>query len=492
MTQHPLILLAFPESPERAIFERALHGIGYEVALAESRPVAEKIFQEATPALLLIHQAFDGNGLDFTATLLERFPTLPVILYEESEKLTSYRRALALGVSGYLFPPLRLEDIRQAIEHSLRRARQIGDWLRSEVKKTTASLEKQIELSEAERRRYENIFSSIEDGVILLDSARRIVFINPAAQRIFGLASAESLRGRPLLEVIHHPDLQDLLLRSSEVRLSYHEIHFEDGRVYHAQITPVHQVGEAITLQDITYLKELDRMRSDFVHTISHDLRSPLTAVLGYTELIERVGPLTEQQRIFLERIKTSVENITALVNDLLDLERLEAGFDTRREVVRLEAILSYTLDMFRGLIEQKNLQLSVDVGSDLPPMRGNPLRLRQMFDNLVGNAIKYTPSGGRIEISLQAQDSQLIFKISDTGPGIPPEEQSRIFEKFYRASNVPDQVVGSGLGLAIVKSIVDSHQGRIWVESTLGKGTTFYVVLPATTELSARSAKPM
>ncbi|MFO3797209.1 MAG: histidine kinase dimerization/phospho-acceptor domain-containing protein, partial [Anaerolineales bacterium] len=324
MTQQPLILLAFPPSPERVIFERALQGIGYEVALAESRPAAEKIFQEAIPALLLLHHAFDGNGLDFAANLLERFPTLPVILYEEAEKVTSYRRALALGISGYLFPPLRLEDIRETIEHSLRRARRIGDWVRSEVKRTTASLEKQIELSEAERRRYENIFSGIEDGVILLDSARRIVLINPAAQRIFGLASAENLRGRPLLDVIFHPDLQALLLQSSDARLSYHEIHFEDGRAYHTQITPVHQVGEVITLQDITYLKELDRMKNDFVQIISHDLRSPLTAVLGYTELIERVGPLTDQQRLFLARLKTSVENITALVNDLLDLDRLE------------------------------------------------------------------------------------------------------------------------------------------------------------------------
>ncbi len=475
----PLILIAFPPSSERLIFERALRSAGYQVALAETGNEAERIFQESIPSLVLLHTSFEKSGLDFAAALLERFPTLPIVLYEESEKLASYRRALQIGLSGYLFPPLRIEDLQQTIERSLLRARQLGDWLRHEVKRTTASLEKRIEISETERRRYEVIFASIEDGVILIDTNGKIMMINPAAQRIFGLTQAQA-EGKSILDVIQHPDLRDLMLRSGQKYLSYHEINFEDGRVYHAQITPIPTLGQAITLQDITYLKEIDRMKNDLVNTISHDLRSPLTAVLGYTELIERVGPLNEQQRIFLGRIRTSVENITALVNDLLDLNRLEAGFDTRRERVHLDALLAYSLDMLRPLIDQKELQLEVNITPQLPVMRGNPLRLRQVLENLIGNAIKYTPPKGRIEISLYPQDSQIIFKISDTGPGIPPEEQSRIFEKFYRASNVSAESTGFGLGLAIVKSIVENHQGRVWVESTLGKGTTFYVVFPA------------
>ncbi len=479
MTSH-LILIAFPPSSERVIFERALRSAGYQVALAESGIEAEKIFQESIPSLVLLHASFERNGLDFAAALLERFPTLPVVLYEEAEKLASYRRALQIGLSGYLFPPLRIEDLQQTIERSLSRARRLGDWLRHEVKRTTASLEKRVELSEAERRRYEIVFASIEDGVILVDTSGKILMINPAAQRIFGLTQGQA-EGKLLLEAIQHPDLRELMARGGEKQhFSYHEINFADGRVYHAQITPLPNIGQAITLQDITYLKEIDRMKNDFVNTISHDLRSPLTAVLGYTELIERVGPLNEQQRIFLGRIRTSVENITALVNDLLDLNRLEAGFDTRRERVHLDALLSYSLDLLRPLIDQKGLQLDVKITSPLPVIRGNPLRLRQMLENLLGNAIKYTPSGGRIEISLYPQDSQVVFKISDTGPGIPPEEQSRIFEKFYRASNVATESSGFGLGLAIVRSIVENHHGRVWVESALGKGTTFYVVLPA------------
>ena len=157
----------------------------------------------------------------------------------------------------------------------------------------------------------------------------------------------------------------------------------------------------------------------------------------------------------------------------------LEAGFDTGRESTQLESTLQNSLDTLGSLITQKNLHLEKNIASNLPALRANPIRIRQMLDNLIGNAIKYAPKGGTIRISIRAEDRQLIFEISDTGPGIPLNEQFRIFEKFYRASNVLDGPKGSGLGLAIVKSIVEDHQGRVWVKSTLGKGATFIVVLP-------------
>jgi two-component system NtrC family sensor kinase len=196
--------------------------------------------------------------------------------------------------------------------------------------------------------------------------------------------------------------------------------------------------------------------------------------------LIQRVGSLNEQQVEFLDRIRSSVESITSLVNDLLDLSRLEAGFDTRRELVDLENILKFALDTMEAQIEMNNLVLELDIGKEIPELRGNPIRLRQLLDNLLSNAVKYSPTGAKISVSLQAEESQIILCVADQGTGIPQSEQARIFEKFYRASNVSDEVGGSGLGLAIVKSIVDSHQGRIWVESILGQGSTFFVVLPS------------
>ena len=191
------------------------------------------------------------------------------------------------------------------------------------------------------------------------------------------------------------------------------------------------------------------------------------------------LGRSPEQQQEFVRRIQGSVQSITALVNELLDLGRLELGFDSRRESVQLESILTYSLGLFDSLVTQKHLELTQQVATGLPALRANPIRIRQLIENLLGNAIKYSPDGGKITVVVRAEDHQIIFAVNDSGPGIPRDEQLRIFEKFYRASNVAG-TKGSGLGLAIVKSIVDSYHGRVWVESTVNEGASFIVVLPA------------
>jgi two-component system NtrC family sensor kinase len=253
----------------------------------------------------------------------------------------------------------------------------------------------------------------------------------------------------------------------------------EDGRVLSAQVTPIPEVGRAVIMQDITYLKELDRIKSDFVSTVSHDLRSPLTAILGYIELLGRAGSLNAQQKEFILRIQASVQNITALINDLLELGRIEAGFDARKEIVPLSALIRYTVDSLQRQANSKELALKAKLPQSQPHVLGNPVRLRQLLSNLISNAIHYTPHGGSIQVEAHVEDDQVILQIRDDGIGIPSVDQPYIFDKFYRGSNVPVDSNGAGLGLAIVKSIVDNHRGRIWVESVAGKGSTFTVVLP-------------
>jgi PAS domain S-box-containing protein len=479
MSKQDLILLALDPAPTLDLMDRALHAAGYEVARAYDQSGLNKSVQEAIPALMVIGESFSGkDGLLVSKDMLERFPTLPIILYTERDTSGLARSALRLGLSGYLYPPLRMGDIVDEVQRSLARGRKLGDWLRHEVRRTTSSLAEKAQISEAERSKLEAIIANIQDGVIVVDPAQRILFVNHAIREIFSLNGVE-LNGRPLMDVISNEDIKALLTRSAEGPLKYHEINFDDGRVFNAQFTPIPKIGAAVTMQDISYLKELDRLKNDFIHTVSHDLRSPLTSILGYTELIERTGPLNENQQEFIQRLQGSIQHITALVNDLLDLGRLEAGFDTRREVVHLGGVLKYSLDMFDAQIKRKNIRLTNSVSADLQPMRANPIRIRQMMDNLIGNAIKYTPDEGSIQVSISMQENQIIFKVEDNGPGIPADEQNHIFEKFYRATNAPEGVQGSGLGLAIVKSIVDSHQGRVWVESVLGRGSSFIVILP-------------
>jgi len=332
--------------------------------------------------------------------------------------------------------------------------------------------------SEFERRKLETILTGIEDGVIVIDSDRRFVLMNRRAREAFEL-SDENLTGKRVRDTIQNQEMVDFLRGANMSSPSRVELNLKDGRVINTQSTPVPEIGLVVTMQDITYLKELDRIKTDFVNTISHDLRSPLTAILGYTELIERIGQVTPQQKEFIQRVQVSVHSITSLINDLLDLGRIEAGFDTQKEVVHLATIINYAIEGLRNRAASKSQELVVDLPEPLQPVLGNPVRLRQMVTHLLINAINFSGEGAKISLSGQAEAGQVILQIKDSGPGIPTGDLPFIFDKFYRASNTPSDVPGSGLGLAIVKSIVDDHLGRIWVDSTFGQGTTFIIVLP-------------
>ncbi|KAF0107862.1 MAG: putative two-component sensor histidine kinase [Anaerolineaceae bacterium] len=476
MPKNDLVLLAFDDSQVLPLFERALAAASYSVAIAQDRKALDQALQESTPALLIIAEKLGGgDGLAISAELLERFPTLPILLFLHADSPQTVKKALHIGMSDVLAPPLKIGSIEQAVANSIRRANRIGDWTRREVRRTTASLQQRLD----DMQKLDIVINHIEDGVIILDEKTHILLINPAARREFGLWKEDELGGKPALELIPHPDLRTLLTTGANNSLPHSEITFDDGRVLSAQYTPIPGIGAAITLQDITHLKQIDRLKTEFVHTVSHDLRSPLTAILGYVELLGRIGPLTDQQKEFVHRVTASVQNITALVNDLLELGRIEAGFDSQKETIPLEGIISYTIENMRPQISERKQQLRLELPEQIPSLRGNPIRLRQMLDNLIGNAIKYTPEGGNLSVEVEVQDGQVILRVADSGVGIPPADQPHIFDKFYRASNVPKGVGGSGLGLAIVKSIVDNHHGRIWVESVIGEGTTFIVVLP-------------
>ena len=335
-----------------------------------------------------------------------------------------------------------------------------------------------FENTELERDKLETILARIGDGVIVVGDDLRVIIANPAAVIAFGVAETEVIN-RPIDQAFNHGPLVEMF-QDGQLEYPYRcELTLDDGRVLNAQLTKIPEVGMAVTMQDITHLKELDRIKSDFVNTVSHDLRSPLTAILGYVELIGRVGQVNEQQMEFIERVHVSVQNITHLINDLLELGRIESGFDARKEFVPLSSILQYSIDSLESSMMQKEHELIVDIPPKVDKVFGDPTRLRQLVDNLLSNAIRYTPKKGQIRISLQSENNQVIFQVKDTGPGIPSSDQPYIFDRFYRASNVEREIPGSGLGLAIVKTIVDNHQGRVWVDSTLGVGSIFTVVLP-------------
>lgn len=484
MPKPDLILLALEDPSVLNLMERALRAVKYETAVVKDVQALGKILKESVPALLLIGAKFDGHdGLKVARELQDHFPTLPFLIYAEEITPEFLKGVFRLGLSTCLTPPLKTDDIVDAVENSLKNAHRVGDWLRREVKRTTSSLQKRAELSEAEHAQLEAVFNNIHDCVMILDQAKSVMLLNPAICRALGI-NAKTALNKPVLDVIKHPDLITLITSTDDKDpYQYHEVNFPDGRVGNAQFVAIRSVGYALTMQDITYLKEVDRVRSEIIHTVSHDLRSPLTSVIGYTELVERSGTLNDQQRDFLSRIQDSIQHITSLINDLLDLSKVEAGIDTRREFVQLEGILRYTLDMLHGQIKSKRIRIRTEIAPALPALRANPIRLRQVLDNVVGNAIKYSHTNGEVFIAIRSEENQIILQVTDQGPGIPSADQPHIFDKFYRGTNVDARVEGSGLGLAIVKNIVESHQGRIWVESAVEKGSSFFIVLPVLAE---------
>jgi two-component system phosphate regulon sensor histidine kinase PhoR len=289
--------------------------------------------------------------------------------------------------------------------------------------------------------------------------------------------------GQTIEKVIDQKALLDILQTTSADKLSA-EVVMPNGQVYLATASPVvagRLVGRVCILRDVTHFKELDTMKTEFVNTVSHDLRSPLTLMRGYATMLEMVGELNEQQKSYTQKMILGVENMTRLVNNLLDLGRIDVGVGLQLETVPLIDIIERVTGTLQLQAAQKEIQLEVETPQNTSPLiQADPTLLQQAIYNLVENAIKYTPQGGRVSAQLKIHGDSIVFAVRDTGIGVAPADQERLFEKFYRGGQrEAREQKGSGLGLAIVKSIAEKHGGKVWLESQLGKGSTFYLQVP-------------
>lgn len=337
--------------------------------------------------------------------------------------------------------------------------------------------------AEGGRKRLQAVLSSTIDAVLVTDSQNRILLCNPAAEAAFGLSSGDAT-GRPAGEVITDPIVVDLLTERGDPVVRTAEVLMPDGRTLYGSASSILsgdniRIGRVAVLRDITHLKELDAMKTEFVATVSHDLRSPLTYMRGYVTMIPMVGQVETKQQDYLDKITRGIEQMTTLIDDLLDLGRIEAGIGLVREPTRLADIAREAVESMQpqALARSLNLRLVESVPGAL---RGDRQLLKQAISNLIDNAVKYTPAGGSVEVAVDERDSWAIVRVTDNGIGIAAVDQPRLFEKFYRVKRRDTiDIRGTGLGLAIVKSIAEWHHGRVWVESHLGKGATFYIALP-------------
>ena len=240
-------------------------------------------------------------------------------------------------------------------------------------------------------------------------------------------------------------------------------------------------MGRVCVMRDITYFKQLDALKSEFVATVSHDLRSPLTLIRGYASMLEMVGELNDQQDSYVRKIIGGVDSMSRLVSNLLDLGRIEAGVGLQIEKISPKDVVERVVAALQAQAQQKRVNLLADIPQHtLPLVEADPALLVQALQNLVENSIKYTDQGGQVQIKVNLRQESIVFEVRENGIGIAPVDQARLFERFYRgAQQGARQQRGSGLGLAIVKSIAERHGGRVWAESQLGKGSAFYLELP-------------
>lgn len=334
-----------------------------------------------------------------------------------------------------------------------------------------------------ERETLDALITGMPNPVLVIDAEEKIIFTNAAGRQLLGLTQVGLLLTSVEGGLILKAALKELNQNSTS---STREIYWPDGRVFSLSLNHVARLGTVLTLNDITELKRLDELKSAFVETVSHDLRNPLATIQGFAMLLEMEN-LSERGRSNLSGLLQGVAQIQNLIQNLLDLARIEAKMDEQIEACDLTEITEDVLSGFELQLAEKEMTLVADLPAELPWVLGNPLRLSQVVANLVSNAVKYTPRGGRITVGLSYEDGENRLAISDTGPGIPPEEQGQIFERFYRVPMMENSewIEGTGLGLSIVKAIIEGYGGRVWVESEMGLGSTFICTLPALPNMS-------
>jgi PAS domain S-box-containing protein len=346
-----------------------------------------------------------------------------------------------------------------------------------------------FQAAEGGRRQLSAILDSATDAVIVADWDDRILLVNPAAAQAFGI-KADEVAGKKIDKANLIPELVQAFNGSSD-EAPIQEIALLDGHTLYVNVSTIRdadgeQLGRVAVMRDVTRFKELDELKSEFLATVSHDLRTPLMFMRGYATMLPTIGELSDKQREYVEKILEGVGQINELVGDLLDLGRIEAGVGFRREPCHLVGVLIEAVDTMRAQAAAKGIALQRESTENNVTITGDAPLLRRAVINLIDNALKYTPSGGSVTVglSVHADDDdngkRAVIHVTDTGIGIAPQDQVRLFEKFYRIKRSDtSEVKGTGLGLAIVKSIVERHQGKVWVESEAGKGSTFYISLP-------------
>jgi PAS domain S-box-containing protein len=368
----------------------------------------------------------------------------------------------------------------------------------NQLEKTRQTLEKSLAAERESEARVRAVTDSVDEALILMSPEGRILHVNHRFQDIFGIPGGSVLQQQVQdLETMFDQvfeesgELFKMILNSlGDTEHDLKEIIVQNWpkpgelQLYSTPVQDDHGfLGRLFVFRDVTHEREVDRMKTEFVSLVSHELRTPLTSIKGFTEMVldGDAGEINEEVAEFLGIVKSNADRLVALVNDLLDISRIESGrIQLKSEQVDLREVVKLVVATMQHLIEEKDQNLVVELDDAAVQVMGDQNKMVQILTNYVSNAYKYTPSGGDIRLVVKAEGDFAHVAVIDNGYGIAPEDQEKLFTRFYRVDNsMTREIGGTGLGLSIVKAIVEMQGGRIGVESTLGEGSTFYFTVP-------------
>ena len=485
----PKVLIVDDEKGLRIGAQRLLTGEGYEVSIAENGTEGIKLGTEIEFDLAVIDLKMpDVDGLEVLQSILDKFPNTVCFIATAFASYETAIEATRLGAQSYIPKPFTPEELLSNLKDGYQRK-----LVNLEAQKWRKEREERLLEVAFEKTRMNTIVNSITDGVLVVNKEGLAVLYNPAVLRF--LEPAKISIEDYILDKLH-PEIVKLFQKfvdeeGTEKKSYTIQIEIKPNREFFIEATasPVLHPGDnvagvVIVFKDITELKKIELIKSQFVSMVSHELKAPIAAVYGFLKLFndDSITLTSEQRKEYENRSMVRLDGLLKMVNDLLDISRMELKAVKKEiKLVCVQEVIDSILELFQIDINQKGIEVIFDKDESTQCIKADSEEITRLFTNIISNAIKYNREHGNINIKLSSSDGYLLTEIKDTGIGLKPEEKNKLFTEFFRAKNEKTKNIGgTGLGLSIVRKIVDSYAGKIEAESTYGEGTTFRIYLPA------------
>lgn len=491
--EKPRILIVDDEDVMRKGCEQVLLKMGFTVDSAENGLLGYKQVLANHYDLVLVDLMMpEMDGLEFLKKVRDIDPNLVSVVITGHATIESAVEAVKSGAYDYLPKPFTPNDLRTVITRGLERRS-----LLLETEKLRKERDQNLLEISNERSRIRTIINCIGEGLIATNCKGQLVLMNPVATKMLRLKNEVTI-GSPIQGNLNNLELEKLFQSTleglgPETGIQTKEILFneENSIIYLCTLAPIQEesgevLGLVVLLHDISEEKKIEKMKSEFVRMVAHELKAPLGAIEGYLNLVldgnETLEP--ERQEVFIQKSAKKAEALQQLIRDLLDYSSLDAGANTRNmEPLDVREVLNEVVDLLKIEAEKKSVILQPDFPPNTPLIRGDRNDLNRLFINLISNAIKYNVENGKVTIQITVEEMFLNIAVHDTGIGISEKERVHIFDEFYRVKNaMTRKISGTGLGLSIAKKIAESHFGYVSITSEVGKGSTFSVYLPLLT----------